>query len=93
MLDAIRPQGSLRNGILLDIPSLLPPGYTLATADADVLTLRRPVGTTVAMFSARGVSAEGILEAAREDSEPDPIIGTLRRTAQQIARRIARRTA
>lgn len=68
MLDAIQTRGPLRNGFLLDDTSPLPPGYTLATSDADVLSLLRPEGTIVAMFSARGVSAEGILEAARQDS-------------------------
>lgn len=93
MLDAVQSQGSIGNGFILDRPSLMPPGYTLVNADADVLTLRCPEGTTVAMFSARGVSAEGILEAAWQDTEPDTILGTLRRATQQIARRIARRIA
>lgn len=85
MLEATRPQVPLRNGFLLDDTSMLPPGYTLATSDADVLSLLCPEGTTVAMFSARGVSEEGILEAARQDSGRATILGSLRRIAQRTA--------
>lgn len=66
MLEATRPHVPLRNGCLLDA-SQLPPGYALDTCDPDVLLLLRPDGTSAAVFSARGVSAEGIMEAAGQD--------------------------
>jgi hypothetical protein len=45
----------------------LPPGYALDASDPEVLLLLRPDGARAAAFSARGVTAEGILEAARQD--------------------------
>jgi hypothetical protein len=45
----------------------LPPGYRLER-DPDMLVLRRPDGSTVATFSARGVVPEHVEEAAREDA-------------------------
>jgi hypothetical protein len=47
--------------------SLLPIGYALDPSDPDVLMLLRPDGTTAAVFSARGVTAKGVLEAAGND--------------------------
>jgi hypothetical protein len=41
--------------------------YYLDESDPDVVVLRRQDGTFVAAFSARGVTREGILEAAKED--------------------------
>jgi hypothetical protein len=41
--------------------------YYLDESDPDVLVLRRQDGTFVAAFSARGVTREGIVEAAKED--------------------------
>ena len=46
---------------------LLPIGYALDPSDSDVLLLLRPDGTTAAVFSARGVTAKGVLEAAGND--------------------------
>ena len=47
--------------------SSLPTGYAPDPSDPEVLLLVRPDGTTVALFSARGVTAEGVLEAAGPD--------------------------
>ena len=41
--------------------------YYLDESDPDVVVLRRVDGTFVAAFSTRGVTEEGILEAAKED--------------------------
>jgi hypothetical protein len=41
--------------------------YYLDESDPDVVVLRRQDGTAVAVFSARGVTREGIVEAAEED--------------------------
>jgi hypothetical protein len=41
--------------------------YYLDESDPDVVVLRRQDGSFVAAFSARGVTKEGIVEAARED--------------------------
>ena len=41
--------------------------YHLDESDPDVLVLRRQDGTFVAVFSARGATKEGIVEAAKED--------------------------
>jgi hypothetical protein len=41
--------------------------YYLDESDPDVVVLRRQDGAFVAAFSARGVTEEGIVEAARED--------------------------
>lgn len=41
--------------------------YYLDESDPDIVLLRRQDGSFVAAFSARGVTKEGILEAARED--------------------------
>jgi hypothetical protein len=41
--------------------------YHLDELDPDLAVLRRQDGTFVAAFSARGVTNEGILEAAKED--------------------------
>ena len=46
----------------------LPPGYYLDESDPDIITLRRKDGTFVAAFSAQGVTREGIIEAAMQDS-------------------------
>jgi hypothetical protein len=43
--------------------------YYLDESDPDVVVLRRQDGTFVAAFSTRGVTEEGILEAAKEDYE------------------------
>lgn len=46
----------------------LPPGYRLdETTDPGATFLRRPDGTEVAIFSARGASREAIEEAAWRD--------------------------
>jgi hypothetical protein len=47
--------------------SLLPTGYALDPSDPDVLVLLRPDGKTAAVFSSRGVTAGGVLEAAGID--------------------------
>lgn len=60
------PRGRSRRGSLLH-GSLLPTGYALDPSDPDVLLLLRPDGTTAAVFSSRGVTAEGLLEAAGTD--------------------------
>jgi hypothetical protein len=41
--------------------------YYLDESDPDIVVLRRQDGTFVAAFSARGITREGILEAAKED--------------------------
>lgn len=48
--------------------AMLPPGYYLDESDPDIITLRRRDGTFVAAFSAQGVTREGIIEAAMQDS-------------------------
>jgi hypothetical protein len=50
-----------------DEPIRLPPGYSLDASDPDVVALRRPDGTTVAVFSALGATPESIQQAAYED--------------------------
>ena len=49
-----------------DEPLRLPPGYSLDESDPDVVILRRPDGTTVAVFSASGATPESIQQAAWE---------------------------
>ncbi len=51
-------------------PLRLPPGYSLDESDPDVVALRRPDGTTAAVFSAIGATPQAIEEAAREDHGP-----------------------
>ena len=41
--------------------------YYLDESDPDIVVLRRQDGSFVAVFSARGVTREGIIEAAKED--------------------------
>jgi hypothetical protein len=41
--------------------------YYLDESDPDIVVLRRPDGSFVAAFSARGATREGIVEAAKED--------------------------
>ena len=41
--------------------------YYIDESDPDLVVLRRQDGAFVAAFSARGVTREGIVEAARED--------------------------
>ena len=41
--------------------------YYLDESDPDVFVLRRQGGAFVAAFSARGITKEGIVEAAKED--------------------------
>jgi hypothetical protein len=43
----------------------LPPGYSLDRSDPDVLVLRCPHVTAVALFSARGATTEAIEREAR----------------------------
>ena len=43
----------------------LPPGYSLDRSDPDVLVLRCPNATEVALFSAWGATAEAIEHEAR----------------------------
>jgi hypothetical protein len=50
-----------------DEPLLPKFDYYLDEADPDVVVLRRQDGTFVAAFSARGVTTEGIVQAAKED--------------------------
>ena len=52
-----------------DEPPRLPPGYSLDESDPDILALRRPDGTTAAVFSATGATREAIEKAAWEDHE------------------------
>ncbi len=47
----------------------VPKGYVLDRSNPDVLILRREDGTFVAVFSATGVTVQGILAAVREDRE------------------------
>ncbi len=49
----------------------LPPGYNVEL-DADLLTLRRQDGSTVATFSARGVAMKLVEKAAWEDCGDSP---------------------
>ena len=53
---------------MFEEPLHLPAGYWLER-DADLLVLRRPDGSTVATFSARGAERSEIERAAREDAE------------------------
>ena len=46
----------------------LPPGYRLSK-NADLLTLLRPDGSLVAVFSAQGADLLEVIAAAWEDSE------------------------
>jgi hypothetical protein len=41
--------------------------YHLDESDPDIVILRRQDGSFVAAFSARGITKEGIIEAAKED--------------------------
>jgi len=43
----------------------LPPGYVLDRSDPDVLVLRCPQETVIALFSTRGTTAETIEQEAR----------------------------
>ena len=52
---------------MTDEPLRLPPGYSLDESDPDVLVLRRPDGTTAAVFSALGATPVSIQEAAWEE--------------------------
>ena len=46
----------------------LPPSYRLDRSDPDLLVLRRPDGTVVARYSARGHTKEAVeLEARKDD--------------------------
>lgn len=54
---------------MTDEPLRLPPGYSLDESDPDVLVLRRPDGTTAAVFSALGATPEAIQRAAWEVHE------------------------
>ena len=49
------------------LPKLPKFDYHLDESDPDVAVLRRQDGSFVAAFSSRGVTREGIVEAARED--------------------------
>ena len=51
-------------------PLRLPLVYDLDESDPDVVALRRPDGTTAAVFSAKGATPQAIEEAAREDHGP-----------------------
>ena len=55
----------------MDDPRLLPGGYRLDEADADVVVLRRGDGSFVAAFSAWG-AAEGAIRRAAEDDRGGP---------------------
>ena len=58
--------------------SSLPHGYVLDASDPDVVLLLRADGTSAAMFSARGVSAEGIMEAAWQHARAENLSVTQR---------------
>ena len=45
----------------------LPKHYCLDESDPDIVVVRRDDGTFVAVFSARGATKEGLVEAAQED--------------------------
>ena len=60
--------GSGQDGLALGSPPWLPPGYNLDGSDPDILLLRRWDSSTVAAFSARGATKEGLREAAEADS-------------------------
>jgi hypothetical protein len=49
------------------LPPWLAPSYFLDESDPDIVVLRRADDSFVAAFSARGVTREGILEAAQDD--------------------------
>ena len=51
----------------MEEPKLPKVDYHLDESDPDVVVLRRQDGSFVAAFSARGVTKEGIVEAAEED--------------------------
>jgi hypothetical protein len=51
----------------------LPPGYRLGL-DPDLLVLRRPDGSAVSVFSARGAVPGCVETAAREDAAKDACI-------------------
>ena len=50
-----------------DEPLRLPLGYILDASCSDLLVLRRPDGTTAAVFSALAATPESIQQAAWED--------------------------
>ncbi len=50
----------------------VPEGYTLDRSDPDVLILRREDGSFVGVFTAQGVTVQGILAAVKEDRERRP---------------------
>ncbi len=54
-----------------EIYGFIPKGYILDRSDPDLLVLRRddPDRTFVAVFSASGVTVQGILAAVKEDRE------------------------
>jgi hypothetical protein len=91
-----RPSAALRHGRpwhgrhLLAVP--LPPGYALDASDPEVLLLLRPDGARAAAFSARGVTAEGILEAAGQDVRTVNLWPSAARTTR-AAPRLRRETA
>ena len=58
--------------------------YYLDESDPDVVILRRQDGTFVAAFSARGVTKEGIVEAAKEDYRK-LLLGLRARQGQEIS--------
>jgi hypothetical protein len=70
----------------------LPPGYALDASDPEVLLLLRPDGARAAAFSARGVTAEGILEAAGQDVRTVNLWPSAARTTR-AAPRLRRETA
>ncbi len=51
----------------MEVPFLPKFDYHLDESDPDIVILRRLDGAFVAAFSARGVTREGIVEAAKED--------------------------
>jgi len=70
--------------------SSLPHGYVLDASDPDVVLLLRADGMSAAMFSARGVSAEGIMKAAWQDARTENLSVKLssNRTANCTASRV-----
>jgi hypothetical protein len=60
----------------------LPPGY-YATLDPDVLILKRPDGSRVALFSRRGFVAETVEHAAWEDYGEEPGDPSHQKSTQQ----------
>lgn len=64
-----RERASLASAMRNELLRLLPPGYQLDRSDPDILFLRRPDGRSVAAFSVRGATHDGVAETAWEDHQ------------------------